>query len=633
MTTTTTRSIEQLAPAPLVPVSWTDPEISIQRPHPQRNFGVQLAEIETGSRAAGTLAGGLAIREQQSPISCDLATCASLNRPIETSFIIPDKVGAIEHALVRKAQEALRSALVHSTSDWQRLWTFLQDSRGMPLESVSLEFLTWMLQDIGSAKFGLYVSDYFKHVAKSTLKYMCLRLLSNCDLSTDERDIFTVCTNAAAHKFLTTVLMVGEHDNELTEHLRLKSSEYKKAAQAALDRIRLMTIPSLSLLQAILCGVFLHQGSGNTHYCYELTRAACSVATDLGLHLDSPDGSQKRRTEEEIYCVLWCYMLDKNYAWRFEPGRSYFDTQPGVIDHYAQCATAELLAIYIVMAQVQDETSLLLKSVRCTLSDSTRPILRTSIALLLQRVEEVRQRIQKIASASANCWKGLDAADEIAALQYAQNSIHTTILYLSEQLQGQVPGSGELLLKSARQELSSLLAICLIDEKHRAVGFLHWTLMYYPLTASFVLFCNAVMTSHFGDLNLLQTVATVLMPSVPISQPVAVIQQLVEEFVTLSQPLVSNANIGSVVGQGGDTSTLRRLPPSLLHHQHLPAGETIPPVWTDAASTFFTSDLSAVWTPNEEEIHAALLDFSLPIPLEFDFSNDFPDLVPNSSSQ
>lgn len=53
-------------------------------------------------------------------------------------------------------------------------------------------------------------------------------------------------------------------------------------------------------------------------------------------------------------------------------------------------------------------------------------------------------------------------------------------LYLSEQSQGQALGFGDLILRSARQELSSLVAICLISEKNRAVGFLHWSVIAFP---------------------------------------------------------------------------------------------------------------------------------------------------------
>lgn len=83
---------------------------------------------------------------------------------------------------------------------------------------------------------------------------MGLHLFSN-KVSTDERDIFTVCLSAAAHKFLTTVLASGDHYDELADHLHQRSLKYKRAALEALNRIRLVTAPSLALLQAILCGV------------------------------------------------------------------------------------------------------------------------------------------------------------------------------------------------------------------------------------------------------------------------------------------------------------------------------------------------------------------------------------------
>lgn len=82
---------------------------------------------------------------------------------------------------------------------------------------------------------------------------MGLSLLSN-KASKDEKDIFTVCLSAAAHKFLVTMLSSEEHD-DLTEHLQQRLLSHKRTALAALDRIRLVATPSLALLQAILCGV------------------------------------------------------------------------------------------------------------------------------------------------------------------------------------------------------------------------------------------------------------------------------------------------------------------------------------------------------------------------------------------
>lgn len=86
---------------------------------------------------------------------------------------------------------------------------------------------------------------------------MGLSLLSN-QVTEDERDIFTVCLSAAAHKFLVTMLACGGYDDELTDHLQRRLLNYKREALAALGRIRLVATPSLPLLQAILCGVGSH---------------------------------------------------------------------------------------------------------------------------------------------------------------------------------------------------------------------------------------------------------------------------------------------------------------------------------------------------------------------------------------
>ncbi|PYI24564.1 hypothetical protein BO99DRAFT_438869 [Aspergillus violaceofuscus CBS 115571] len=634
-TSPATTTVQTLAPSRVEPVALTETDIPIELSGLQQESSVHSGEIETSNTPAIRLETKSRSIDQRVPVGCDLTAWVPLNRSIETRFMIPGHMGHFEHGLVCKAQEVLRSALFCATHAPQGSSTPLKDERGVPLE-----FLTWMLQDIGSTKFGIYVSDYFKHVSKTTLKRMCLRLLSN-HVSNDERHIFSVCVHAAAHKFLMTVLMIGEHDDELADHLRIRSAEYKRAAQAALERIRLTITPSISLLQALLCGVFLHQGSGNTHFCYELTRTACRIATDLGLDKVSPDTEQKSRTEEEIFCVLWCYTLDKNYAWKFEPSRTFFEIEPGMLDDHVDGTAADLLAVYIAMARVQDDTLSLLKHILSNSSHSVQLPPRCSVESLLQRVDEIEQHIEQVSASSTQCWKGLDAENEIAALRFAHHSIRTTILYLSDQFQGRAFGSRDLLLQSARQELSSLLSICLINEKDRAVGFLHWTLTFYPLTACFVLFCNAVTTSNLGDLNLLKMAATFLLPSVSSSHPVTVIQHLFEEFIALSQSLFSGTESrGGMVDESGDASTLIEVQPSQPHNQPFPTGDPISTaqnpgttVWADTTTTPFPSEFSESLTPHERNVYPAFVDPSIAIPLDFEFPADFADFVPVTSAQ
>lgn len=216
-------------------------------------------------------------------------------------------------------------------------------------------------------------------------------------------------------------------------------------------------------------------------------------------------------------------------------------------------------------------------------------------------------------------------------------------LYLSEHSQEQVLGFGDLILRSARQELSSLVSICLISEKNRAVGFLHWsviifpklplslsrifranttsnrTLIYFPLTAWFVLFCNTVTSSHREDLHLLETLAKALMPNVSLSHPITVIKQLCEDFIALSQ---SHFAILS-----GETDIEVESSSSRFHSQfsqcNAGSNSGIVPIQT-SNDPFPMSNMYETGATNENE-NPATLDFFFANPLALDFPDDLLD--------
>lgn len=142
--------------------------------------------------------------------------------------------------------------------------------------------------------------------------------------------------------------------------------------------------------------IFIHQGSGNARFAYDLTRTACRVATDLEIHISHPQNDRASVTEEESFCLLWCYMLDKNYAWKFEPRKWYFDPEPGIIDWHINRTASELLNLYLIMARVQDEALSLSRTILFTESRSTQHSLHNSTERLLAKMESVRTRIEKV---------------------------------------------------------------------------------------------------------------------------------------------------------------------------------------------------------------------------------------------
>ncbi|KAF7170963.1 hypothetical protein CNMCM6106_005501 [Aspergillus hiratsukae] len=387
-------------------------------------------------------------------------------------------------------------------------------------EIPSVEFLTWMLNDLGGNRFGPFVLDYFKHVSRSTLKHMGLSLLRKT-ASPHDTLLYTVCVNSVAYKFISCLLM-NEDDDELLKMLQERAVKYKRTAQAALRRIPLLTSTSLALLQATLCG-----GSGETQLCCDLTRIACKVCVDLGLHAAA---NWQGVTEEEYYCTMWCYMLDRNYAWKLGKSDCLLKLEPGIDD----TSVSELFSIYMELAHVQSVLIPFLKDESSSERETAGQSFSHARIRLFSKMDGIRRKIDQISPPSPR-WTGLDVRCEVATLNFGYHSLMTTILHLTQVNSDQHYGAGELYLQSARQELSALVCLCLPSDQQRTAAFLHWTLLYYPLTACFVLFCNAVATSHLGDFHLLKTVANCLMQIGTVSQPIATLQRLFHEFVLLSQ--------------------------------------------------------------------------------------------------
>ncbi|CEL02596.1 hypothetical protein ASPCAL03763 [Aspergillus calidoustus] len=441
-----------------------------------------------------------------------------------------------------------------------------EEQRNVP----SIEFLYWMLKDIGSPKFGPFISDYFRHISNPTLKHMGLSLLLTSTPATNPDSIIhTVCVNSVAYKFLTATLAT-EPDPDLAQSLRTNALAYRETAKAALQKIPLTTRPSLALLQAILCGIFLNQGSGDTRTCRELARTACRVCMDIGI------GARMRTdlgsvSEEEYYCFMWCYTLDRNYAWKFGSVRVLVVDRGTDVDPPAAAAASQLMRIYLEFAKVQDAMIPYLDEPDRARGDERFQFGR----FLLDRMEGVRGDIDQIKPPSPD-WRGLDATSEIATLDFAYHSILTNLLHLRQISLGHVAGTATsiptsvagaamdlgagagagpystpsqpqpqtetaIYLDSARRNLLALIRICASSDEQKTVAYLHWTILYYPITASIALLCNAIATGHEGDVEILRAVSNSLAQSGALSAPIAAMRRLLVEFVRLCRG-------GSVVG-------------------------------------------------------------------------------------
>ena len=86
----------------------------------------------------------------------------------------------------------------------------------------------------------------------------------------------------------------------------------------------------------------------------DLTKAACKTCIDLDLHTTAMKGEA---TEEELFCFLWCYTLDRNHAFKVRSSRCLLDVQlpSNFYDLYSHYPLmSELFLIYVDLARVQD---------------------------------------------------------------------------------------------------------------------------------------------------------------------------------------------------------------------------------------------------------------------------------------
>lgn len=110
-----------------------------------------VCNVEPEDRSARALEISATRCEPQPPLGSGVAGRAPTIGPIMPDFSFRKGQDNLEHRLIREAQQKLQSALVDATqtlpASRERL-SFDGDSRE-PLESLSAEFLAWMLQGTG----------------------------------------------------------------------------------------------------------------------------------------------------------------------------------------------------------------------------------------------------------------------------------------------------------------------------------------------------------------------------------------------------------------------------------------------------------------------------------------------------
>ncbi|KAB2568851.1 hypothetical protein DBV05_g12472, partial [Lasiodiplodia theobromae] len=341
--------------------------------------------------------------------------------------------------------------------------------------------------------------------------------------------------------------MPEEESPELAEEMRLAVQKYMASAKLAQSRIPLLTAPSLTLLQALLCSAFMMQGQGDTAACWTFTSAACKTCMDLGLHTNRGDFWDPRAEINELYyCFAWCYILDRSFAMNLGRQTSVLDTNlirstESVWDE----APVNLLTVYLELARIQSVVVLELS--HKTKGDDSPEHLNKSLLIvkLIEQMQYAKKEMDRLKEEPEK-FRGLFMESEMNALEFSYWSVMTAIRRCERAATGSKTSVGDNCLEAARSAISSLRSLQkpqLASEEGgiglgTTMSFVNWTLLFYPLTPFFVLFCNVVATSNRDDFALMKAMTEELSELADRSTSIDRLQRLFTVFLGLAEPLL-----------------------------------------------------------------------------------------------
>ncbi|KAF1852027.1 uncharacterized protein K460DRAFT_413505 [Cucurbitaria berberidis CBS 394.84] len=427
-----------------------------------------------------------------------------------------------------------------STAPSTRVLDVLED-----ISYPSVETLYWMLRELKGKRIGLHALDYFKHVSPRSLKDMGLALINRAG-SPETLLLYSICVNSAAFKFINTVLSENSME-EVGAGMRTCATKYLSSVKLAMARIHLLSAPSLLFLQSLLCSAFIAQGSGDSTHCWTFITAACKVCEDLSLEAQVKACQTETEDDEEVYyCYIWCHILDKNYS--MMQGRSRFlleyDGLGAALSSPLNKSMSSLLSTYLNFVPVQAIYISELHPDKIVNNKSLLSRVEYVVQDLLERLERVHAKITEL-HGSPEQWGGLHIGSELNTIQFSYHSLRTSILRSRQICLPAMAYIDNDCLESARMAMTTLRAIqeestAIIDVRAH-VSYMHWTLLYHPLTPFFVLFCNVVASSNEQDFQLLKVVALQLDGLADLSPSIAKLQTLFKSFIDLCEGLVWEA--------------------------------------------------------------------------------------------
>ncbi|GKZ48425.1 hypothetical protein AbraIFM66951_000486 [Aspergillus brasiliensis] len=410
------------------------------------------------------------------------------------------------------------------------------DQDASELEDFTLE--TYLMMSMNSSPPSSSGNHFHwpDHVSAKCLEHMSLSLVEG-KLDRQTSLHYRVCVYTKALFFLAR--FPQKHLTPwLRTHIRKTQDTYTSAVLKALDQINFVGTFSISLIQALLSGALVHQMQGNPTRGWTLTAFASQLLVTMNYHtirIDTP--VQNQEEEDARHCLFSCFYLDKMLSMLLlrPPSLPILKFDPSLlVPINDNIPLAMIMKSMVELAQVQGAA---MELVCGQLGPMDRDSLATKLGAIIQDLMSLRSVIDERCINS-----GLTLQVEWIATEFRYYAILTNLLHCSSKIQERPQGREEC-LTHARHAIETLGRLQkVLNDDNTFVGaypmFLSWTVLFYPLTPFYLLFCNAVGTSSLEDFQLMRGTTKGLYRFMDSNPAIAKLYHLLTTFITLCAPLV-----------------------------------------------------------------------------------------------
>ncbi|KAL4890030.1 hypothetical protein BDV59DRAFT_195326 [Aspergillus ambiguus] len=342
------------------------------------------------------------------------------------------------------------------------------------------------------------------HISGKTLERMVTRLLQH-EIDEQAHHQLSICIYVKAISYVVQLSMLS--DNLALKRQFLESKKlYEAAALHSLKHINVCSTPSLLLIQSLISGALLMQRLGKMNQSWVLNSYAARLIVSLNYHeVGSTSVSNLNSVNEEIYSSLWeCYYLDRTLSSLFirPPSLPELRVSPSQLVYTdTTLLYGPLFGIVLDLSQVQGE--LLDLSLKWEHKFSTQ---------ISATCEHLRTQMEKISSDLQSRRSSAPTAivNEWTSADFCYYAVLVDVYRAQLRHRPDAAIYKECLL-AAR---ASLRAFQLLEKSFSYVSgtedpypsFLTWTVLLYPLSPFFVLFCNVIRETDPEDYNLLKEV-------------------------------------------------------------------------------------------------------------------------------